>query len=308
VAETTIAVEKSRRVSADPDKAWSLLASAAVWSLRPGFFAFDTVVPDSAPVRGLLMATLDGIKRGVLTLSAEQPAVAASWVLGRGSTFTFSVRAHHGGAVVAIALRRAVDATDRATTWAYRRRSERMLLGWLDGIDLVLAGRRPWPKGISADVRRACAAPPPLETTGSASALVLIAAPLDAVWEEISAPAKPVNGLVASGHVPGTPVHKPGEMQYFIHASDGQLALTAVILREVTYLRSAKTLAFHPPYLEMSYLLTGEPDATRLELTARFAQTALAAEPQAVRSYIAEYVRSAADDYKAVIEESWRAR
>jgi hypothetical protein len=283
--------------------AWSLLGSAQVWSLRPGFFAFDAaVVPDSPPIRGLLQATTSGVGHGVLTLRSEQPGVAASWSDPQGLNLTFSVRPHRGGAVVGIAL---TAPRDRATARQQRKSIDRMLGVWLARACLVLEGREQWPTGMPTPVRQACAAHPPLEATDSVSASVLIAAPLDVVWEAVWSPTQPGEGLLAWGQVPGTPVQEPGEMQYFVHrAADGQLALTTLIVREVTYQRSAKTQAVWLPHQEMSYQLTAEMDGVRLEMTSRWDQAAIGGEPEVVRSRYAEIVRSATDGYKAAVEKS----
>ena len=290
----------SREVSADPEMAWSLLGSAQVWSLRPGYFAFDAaVVPDSPPIRGLLHATTSGVRHSVLTLRSEQPGVAATWVYAMGGRkVTFSVRPHRDGAVVAIALRVPGD---------IRRRADRAMGEWLARACLVLEGREPWPTGMPADVRQACAARPPWEATDSESASVLISAPLDAVWEAVSSPPEPGDGLLAAGQVPETPAHEPGEIQYvIIRAADGHLILTTEIVLQVAYQHSALTqiLGLTPP--ETSYLLTVEKDGVRLEITRSWHQPAMVGEPQAVRSHMAEFVRWAADGWKAAIEKSQR--
>jgi len=297
----------SREVSVDPQMAWSLLGSAQVWSLRPGYFAFDAVVPDSPPVRGLLQATTSGVRHGVLTLRSEQPGVAATWGDTRGVKFTFSVRPHRGGAVVAIALRVPGDSA-LARLIFERKRTDRVMGVWLARACLVLEGREPWPAGMPADVRQACAARPPWKVTDSVSGSVLIAAPLDVVWEAVWSPTQPREGLLASGQVPGTPVQEPGEMQYFIgRAADGQLAMTTVIVREVAYQRSALTQGLGLTHPEMSYLLTVEKDGIRLEMTSSWHQPAMVGEPEIVRSRMAETVRSATEGYKAAIEKSQRS-
>ena len=87
----------AREVSADLETAWSLLSSAQVWSLHPGYFAFDAVVPDSPPVRCLLHATNGGVRHGVLTLRSEKPGATATWTWAKGGAkITFSVRPRDG--------------------------------------------------------------------------------------------------------------------------------------------------------------------------------------------------------------------
>jgi hypothetical protein len=160
---------------------------------------------------------------------------------------------------------------------------------------------------MPADVRQACAARPPWKATDSESASVLIAAPLDVVWEAVSSAAQPGEGMLACGQVPGTPVQEPGEMQYFIRrAPDGHLAMTTVIVRDLAYQRSAVTESLGLTLPETSYLLTEEKDGVRLEMTSSWHQPAMVDKPEVVRSRMAEFVRSATDGYKATIEKSQR--
>jgi hypothetical protein len=294
----------TRVVSADPETAWSLLSSAQVWSLRPGYFAFDAVVPDSPPVRCLLHATTSVVRQGVLTLRSEQPGVAASWGFPRGGTVTFSVRPRRGGAVVAISLRLPGDSAIARRLFE-RKRTDQVMDAWLARAWLVLEGREPWPAGMPADVAQACGARPPWKATDSVSASVLIAAPLDVVWEAIWSPTQPGDGTLASGQVPGTPVREPGEMQYVIRRNaDGQLAMTTVIVREMAYQHSALTDGLGLTHPEMSYLLTEEKDGVRLEMTSSWHQPAMVGEPQAVRNQNAQFVRSVTAEYKAAIEKA----
>lgn len=98
-------------------------------------------------------------------------------------------------------------------------------------------------------------------------------------------------------------------MQYFIRrAADGHLVLATEIVREVAYQHSALTESLgsltHP---ETGYLLTVEKDGVRLEMTSRWHQPAFVGRPEAVRSRMANFVRSATDGYKAAIETSQRS-
>jgi hypothetical protein len=302
MAQTTFFAELSREVSVQPQMAWSLLGSAAVWSLRPGCFAFDVAIDDSAPIRCLLEAVEQGVAHRVLTVRAEQPGVAATWGVSGGSEeYTFSARSHRRGGVLSVAAKFAVD---RGTAYYLRKSWERVLGVWLARACLVLEGHQPWPAAMPADVQRACEARPALEATESVSASALIAAPLDVVWEAVWAPATSWSGSVASGHVPGTPLQQAGEMQYFVSRNgDGRLAVSTVVVREVAYQRGAVTQDVSPPHQELSYLFAAEMDATRLELTTRWADAAMAGEPQVVRSQMTDFVRSAVNHYKSTIEE-----
>jgi hypothetical protein len=304
MAQTTVFAKSSREVSVEPQMAWSLLGSAAVWSLLPGCFAFDAAVDDSAPIRCLLQAGEKGVAHGVLTVRTEQPGVATTWgVSGGNAEYTFSAGSHRRGGVLSVAAKFAVDP---GTAYYLRKSWDRMLGVWLAGACLVLEGRQPWPVGMPAGVQRACAARPALEATESVSASVLIAAPLDVVWEAVWAPATSSPGFVASGHVPGTPVQQAGEMQYFVSRNgDGRLTLSTLFVREVAYQRGAVTQDVSPPHRELSYLLAAEMDATRLELTTRWADAAMAGEPQVVRSNMTDFVRSSCAGAECALS-GWR--
>jgi len=195
-------------------------------------------------------------------------------------------------------------ATDRGRATYLKKTWERHVGVWLAGAYLVLEGRQPWPDGMPAAVQRACAARPALEATQSVSASVLIAAPPSVVWDAIWAPDMPVDNptWVASGHVPGTPVHEAGEMQFSVRRNtDGRLRLATVFARDVVYQRSARVQQVRAPHIEMDYLLVPETDGTRLELTRRWAEAAMTGEPGLVRNRAADSLRSTADAYKSAI-------
>jgi hypothetical protein len=303
-----LSAASSCQVSANPEMAWSLLGSAEIWSLRHGHFAFDAAVPGRPPLRCLLLATRPSVGRLVLTQSSEQPGIAATWVLADSLELTFSVRPHRRGAVMAAALNRV--AGHLAATREQQEQMNQMLGKWLTRASMVLEGHSPWPAGMPAEVRRACVPRPLVGATDSVSASVLIAAPLDAVWEAVWSPASPASsgdGALACGHIPGTPVQEPGEMQYFISPrSDGRLVLKAVIVREVDPQHSAVVQSVGSPHQESSYLLTAETGGIQLEMTSRWARASIRDEPELARERQAEFVRSATGSYKAAIEDSRR--
>jgi hypothetical protein len=300
-----LSAASSCQVSANPEMAWSLLGSAEIWSLRHGHFAFDAAVPGRPPLRCLLLATRASVGRLVLTQSSEEPGIAATWVLADRLELTFSVRPHRRGAVMAAALNRV--AGHLAATREHQEQMNQMLGKWLTRASMVLEGHSPWPAGMPAEVRRACVPRPLVGATDSVSASVLIAAPLDAVWEAVWSPASSGDGALACGHIPGTPVQEPGEMQYFISpGSDGHLVLKAVTVREVDPQRSAMVQSVGSPHQESSYLLTAETGGIQLELTSRWARASVRDEPELARERQAEFVRSATDGYKAAIEHSQR--
>jgi hypothetical protein len=300
-----LSVATSCRVSANPEMAWSLLGSAQIWSVRPGYYAFDAAVPDTPPMRCLLQATSTGVSHAVLTLSSEQPGVAATWAFAKRLELTFSVRPHRRGAVMALAVNGAGG--HAAPTREQQKRMDYILGRWLTRASMVVEGHWPWPAGMPADVRRACAPRPLPGATDSVSASVLIAAPLDAVWEAVWSPGSSGDGGLACGHIPGTPVQEPGEMQYFISPrSDDQLVLKTVIVREVDPQHSALVQSMVPPHQEDSYLLTAETGGIQFEMTSRWAQASIRGEPELVRERMTEHVRSATSRYKAGIEQSQR--
>jgi hypothetical protein len=62
------------------------------------------------------------------------------------------------------------------------------------------------------------------------------------------------------------------------------------------------TQSLLPPHQEMSYSLATEADATRLELTARWAEASMTDEPHLARSNMTAFVSSAVDHYKSITE------
>ena len=300
-----VSAASSCQVSANPEMAWSLLGSAEIWSLRHGHFAFDAAVPGRPPLRCLLLALKRGVGRLVLTQSSEQPGIAATWALADSLELTFSVRPHRRGAVMAAALSRVAGHV--AATREQQERMSQMLGKWLIRASMVLEGHSPWPAGMPAEVRRACVPRPLVGATDSVSASVLIAAPLDAVWEAVWSPTSSGDGALACGHIPGTPVQEPGEMQYFISPGpDGHLVLKAVIVREVDPQHSAIVQGLGSPHQESSYLLTAETGGIQLEMTSRWARASVRDEPELARERQAEFVWSATASCKAATERSQR--
>jgi hypothetical protein len=302
--EIATAVKVSREVSVGPETAWSLLSSTAVWSLSRGQFAFDAGTAGSEHIRCLLSARRDGVAHGVLTTCHQQPGVQeAIWTEGKQRwEVTFSAGPHRRGAAVTATVR---FATDRGTATYLKKTWERNVGVWLARACEVLEGRQPWPDGMPADVQRACAARPALDATQSVSASVLIAAPPSVVWDAVWAPGSPVDdpALVACGHVPGTPVQEAGEMQFFVsRGTDSRLSLATVFVRDVVYQRSARIQQVRAPHIETDFLLVPETDVTRLELTYRWAEAAMAGEPGLVRNHVADSVQSDAEAYKCAIE------
>ena len=99
--ETAVVVERSRVIKATPERAWSLLSSPAVWSLRPGRFAFDVTVPGvtgagAGQLRVSLLADSRRLGGDVLEVTGEEPgrrvSLHTAGVTGPGAVaLTFSV-------------------------------------------------------------------------------------------------------------------------------------------------------------------------------------------------------------------------
>lgn len=309
MAKTTLVVESSWVVPAKHEVAWSLLGSAAAWSLRLGYFAFDALGPDSERMRCVLAEPSLGVPPIVLTVCGEEPGVAVSWRGGRAVEIGFSARPHQRGAVTAIAVRHLVD---RAAARRLRKYWDHELGVWLAGVCAVIEGRQPWPgQGMPAYVRRAFADRPALEVTDGVSAAVLIAAPLGVVWEAVWAPetlrlVEP--GWVVGGQVPGTPEQEVGEMQYFIcRGADSQLTLNVLIVRELSYQHSALTENVSQRHVQTHHLVTPEAGRTRLELTHRWAKAAMTVYGEQLRNVMSESVQTMVNGYKSAIEEPPKA-
>jgi len=107
---------------------------------------------------------------------------------------------------------------------------------------------------------------------------------------------------VAAGHVPGTPVLEPGEMQYEIHRlKDGRLRPELQAVQELTGERSALVLGILPVASEDLYRTEPEDGGTRLTLTCRYpARTFTPAQQEALANGVSDIVNR----YKALIEDT----
>jgi carbon monoxide dehydrogenase subunit G len=313
--ESTVHVERSRAVNAPPERVWSLLASPAVWSLRPGAsFAFD--VPWSVPGEGRLWLCVDtasnggGLRTGILEISEEAPGQLIS--LRTRSTHplnraTYALRLLPGlqGTTVSIAVSQVVP---RAAKIVFLPEMRKAITGWLRAVTAVLEEQWPWPGlAMPIDVRQACSVRQRLGASQAVSATSQISAPAAAVWQAMWTPE---NACLANaqyvdyaGRVPGTPERQLGAMSYTLHRhADGRIAATVHIVRELADRRRALMEHVGRPHAEMTYLLAPTEDGTRLELTIRMSQHHLKALSRHGHP-VGLQLQATADGLKTVIEE-----
>lgn len=306
--DTVVVVERSRVIRAAPERAWSLLSSPAMWSLRPGRFAFDVTAAEAGRLRVSLRADSRRVGGDVLEVAGEEPGRSVSLrtagVTGPGAVmFTFSV-VPDGDRVVAVI--RARNTVRRGTGLDVRAGWRRQLKAWLAECSEVLEGRRPWPEDSPpADVRAAWAKHRVPADAPSVSANALIGAPPAVVWPIMEDPATDLRlnpGTVAVGTVPGTPPLEPGEMQWEIRRlDDGRLRPCLSEIQERAKERSAKVLEILPLTSEILYRIEPEAGGTRLTLTCRYpAGTRTSKQQEELASGISDIVNR----YKTLIEEA----
>lgn len=310
--ESTVHVERS--VNAQPERVWSLLASPAVWSLRPGAsFAFD--VPWSVPGEGRLWLYFDtasngagGLRTGILEISDEAPGemirlrTRSTHPLNR-ATYTLRVLPGPQGATVSVV----VQAVPRAAKVLFRSETRKAITGWLHALTAVLEERWPWPGlAMPIDVRQACATRQRLVAPKAISVTTQISAPAAAVWEAMWTPANAclVNAQYVdyAGLVPGTPERQLGAMHYVLHRhADGRIVVGVYVVRELADRQSALTQHVGPPHAETTYLLTPTEEGTRLELTIRMRQRQLKAQARHGHP-VGEQLQAIANGLGTVIE------
>ena len=193
--ESTVRVERTRVVNARPERVWSLLASPAVWSLRPGAsFAFG--VPWSVPGEGRLWLCFDtsssgGLRTGVLEISDEAPGqliclrTRSTHPLNR-ATYTLRMLPGQQGVTVSVAV---VQVVPRAAKVLFLPETRKAITEWLYALTAVLEERWPWPgPAMPIDVRQACSARHRVVAPQAISVAVQISAPAAEVWEAIWTP------------------------------------------------------------------------------------------------------------------------
>jgi hypothetical protein len=267
-----VAVERSQAIAVTPDRAWSLLSSAALWSLRPERCAFDVpAVPGAARLRVSLAVRAGQVACDVLAVTGEVPGrrIRLSTVTTAppgAVTFTLSVMPEGDQVRAVIAVRNRVR---RGAGLDVRAVWRRQLKAWLGECREVLEGRRAWPAdGLPDGVHAVCARRRPVpDAPVVVSATALISAPQARVWQTVWDPETSLllaQDAVAAGHVPGTPSRQPGEMQYGIHRlPDGRLHPHLLVAQEITDGHSVMVQEagpagthHHPPYPrpEMSHV------------------------------------------------------
>jgi Polyketide cyclase / dehydrase and lipid transport len=314
--ESTVHVERSRMVNARPERVWSLLASPAVWSLRPGAsFAID--VPWSVPGEGRLWLYFDttsnrvgGLRTGILEISDEAPGqlirlrTRSTHPLNRAA-YTLRVQPGPQGATVSVAVDQVVP---RRAKVLFQPETRKVITGWLQALTAVLEGRWPWPGlAMPIDVRQACSVRQRLRAPEVISVTAQISAPAAAVWEAMWMPdhASLVNAHYVdyAARVPGTPERQLGAMTYSLHRhADGRIAAGVYVVRELTDGQSALMQLVGPPHAEMTYLLTPAGEGTRLELTVRMRHRQLEALARHGHP-VDEQLQATANGLKTVVEE-----
>ena len=312
--ETTVVVERSQLVDGPQDQVFSLLADPAVWSLRPGHFAFEVAAP---PGSGRLYCWLGAhrdLGSSVLTVREEVPGHAISFrTLAPGVpqgelAFTLSAMSEGARVKVTITVRQTVRRglkPDAEANWPWR------LQVWLDAIRAAVEGRRPWPgAGIPPDMWQRYAGRWKLKNPVTTAVAGLIAAPAEQVWEAIYAPdtlsiALPEE-VLCGGHVPGTPERQVGEMQYEIaRNADGQLWPSVSVVTDLVPGHSALVQNTGPSHGELYHLLTPVEEGTRVEMVLRLpARSLKRSRREDVMHSAATQLLTILNAYKAVIEES----
>jgi uncharacterized protein YndB with AHSA1/START domain len=303
----TVKVKRSLAIHAEPDRAWSLLASPAVWSLRAGCWAFDVTGPaGTGPVRISLRRTPSGgVACYALEVTGGQPGRPVR--LGSASqktaalAYTVSVvpAGQRARAVIGVKAR-----VRRGTVLDARPAWRKDLTAWLRECAAVLEGRSPWPgDDMPVGVRTACTARMTAQATVNVPAATLISAPADRVWQVLWDPATSLllsPGAVAAGQVPGTPAGQAGEMQYTVtRTPDGELRAAIVVVLEVATGHSAVTRCIDRVETEMHYLLQPEASGTRLTLACRYYPPVTKDHTDLLQDGITEF----AARYKTLLEE-----
>jgi uncharacterized protein YndB with AHSA1/START domain len=313
--ETTVVVERSQLVDGPQDRVFSLLADPAVWSLRPGHFAFEVAAPPgSGRLYCWLRANRDHMKWAVLTVREEVPGQAISFrtpapeVPQGEQVFTLSATPEGARVKVTITVRQTVLRRSELHTEGYW---PGRLKFWLDGIRAAVEGMRPWPgTGIPPDMWRRYAGRRELKNPVTSAVAGLIAAPPEQVWEAFYAPETlriaRLENVLCGGRVPGTPERQVGEMQYEItrHA-DGKLWPFVSVVTELVPGHSSLAQSTGLWRVEMYQLLTPVAEGTQVELGLHLPARGLKrSRREDVMHSAPTQLQTILNAYKAVIEES----
>jgi hypothetical protein len=304
----TVRVQQSLVINAAADRVWSLLASAAAWSLAPGAgFAFD--VADSLAGRGHLLFCMGSgqhdLPGGIYEIRELTPGemisvAARSWP-ARQQVFTLSVQRRRRGTRATAAVVGTFapeEARRKEATW------QKLLAMWLAALKTVIEGREQLP-----------ASPPiPPDAGGRrlpdlivVSATEHIAAPVSAVWQAVRSHdvTRVVTGALYCGQVPGTPGGTLGEMRYSVlPRPDGRLVPMVTIVAELVQESSVLVRRIARPHDETLYRVASDGTGTRLEVTSRWPVPEPGAEDARVSEVVAGRIAARARAYKVSVENA----
>jgi hypothetical protein len=304
LGNVVVRVECSQAAEAPLDRVWSLMSSPAFWSLRRGrCFMFD--VPGADRLRFCISALSGEVHCGAFGIEAGEPGRRMSLQAHYGyrGRYTLSATARGRRSEARIAVMASVPRGREATIKASLRAD---LGSWLRLLRQVSEGRAAWPgDGIPAELHAMCMTRQPMDSGHTAATSVAIGAEPGSVWELLYSPrtAQLIGPRPAafSGHVPGTPLRQPGELQYFLRPRpDGTLSAGAIAVTD--YDGGLRTTAqrLGPPHDELRYELTPGDGQAQLTLTWRWPGTAEL--PPADRRQWAANLESLARSYKLLSE------
>ncbi len=306
----TARARESLAIDAAPDRVWSLLGSAAAWSLLPGAgFAFD--VADSPAGMGHLLFCMGNgqhdLPGGIYEIRELTPGemisvVARSWP-ARQQVFTLSVQHRRRGTTASAAVLGTCapeEARSKEASW------QKLLAMWLAALKTVIEGRAQLPAGPTGSPSPYAAAgqlPDPIVV----SATEHIAAPVSAVWQAVRSPevTRVVTGAVYCGRVPGTPGDTVGEMRYSVlPRPDGGLVPMVTIVAELAPESSVLVRRISRPHDETLCRVASDDTGTRLEVTSRWPAPEPGPEYERVSAMLAEQMPARARGYKAYVENA----
>jgi hypothetical protein len=305
-----VRAEQSLVIDAAPDRVWSLLGSAAAWSLAPGSgFAFD-IVDSPAGIGHLLFAMANGRHDrpgGIYEVRELTPGemisvAARSWP-ARQQVFTLSVEHRRRGTKASAAVSsigQPEEARSKGVTW------QKLLAIWLTALKSVIEGRAQLPADPPV---------PPSPYAGGrqlrdpivVSATEHIAASVSAVWQAVRSHevTRVVTGAAYCGRVPGTPGETVGAMRYSVRPRPGGLLVPVVtIVAELAPESSVLVRRVARPHDETLCRLASDGTGTRLEVTSRWLAPEAGPEYERVSATLAEQLSARARGYKAFVENA----
>jgi hypothetical protein len=314
VWQTTVRMERTVAVEALPERIWSLLRSASVWSFLPEIsYAFD--IPGSPDGIGhVIVATgaapdgIGGRLLDVLTVCAEVPgqmisARSAAWS-GEDNVYTLSIESGRHGVKVRASVRRVCHRAEKAHQAARQRKR---LDSWLRALQAILECRASWPtEAMPADLQAIYAAQAEVKDPISVSAAALVRAPAATVWQAMRSigACRFALQFPYMGYVPGTPKGAVGEIRYFVHRhGDEQMHVGMTVVRELVAERMVREQSLSSRHDEQRFDLVPEGEATRLKAACRVpGQQAEGDEDRILRKYEGR-LRRRLDSYRALLEE-----